>query len=256
MVLRGGTGELGRRAAASHTGAMAASQRVFEGVARQAGMITTFDPDDFLDLILAFSYLPLPQGRRVAVITMGGGWGVLSADEVERSGLELAEFTPEVMAALDRELPHFWSHGNPVDLVATVAEGAVERVVEAVIGCETVDAVIVSGVVSVMSLMEGLLREAHRLESQGLVQLTHEDVPDPRSFHDRQQAFITKIVDLMNTSGKPILSVSAVPWQQTVYKGHGDLAGRRRVVVVSSPIRAVRVMAAMARFAEDQERRR
>ena len=255
LVLRGGASEMGRKAAASHTGAMAASQRVFEGVARQAGMITTFDPDDFLDLILTFSYLPLPRGRRVAVITMGGGWGVLSADEVERSGLELAEFTPEVMAALDRELPHFWSHGNPVDLVATVAEGAVERVVEAVIGCETVDSLIVSGVVSVMSLMEGLLREAYRLEAQGLVQLTHEDVLDPRDFHDRQQAFVTKMVDLMDTFGKPILSVSAVPWQQTVYRGHGDPAGRRRVVVVSSPIRAVRVMAAMARFAEDQARR-
>jgi acyl-CoA synthetase (NDP forming) len=255
LVLRGGASELGRRAAASHTGAMAAAQRVFEGVARQAGMITTFDPDDFLDLILAFSYLPLPRGRRVAVITMGGGWGVLSADEVERSGMELASFTPDVMAVLDHELPHFWSHGNPVDLVATVAEGAVERVVEAVIGCEAVDALIVSGVVSVMSLMEGLLREAHRLEGQGLVQLSHEEVIDPRTFHERQQAFVSKMVDLMNSSGKPILSVSAVPWQQTVYKGHGDLAGHRRVVVVSSPVRAVRIMAAMAGYAEDRARR-
>ena len=90
LVLRSGVSEYGRRAAASHTGAMAGSAKVFEAVVRQSGLIATTDPDEFLDLAFSLSYMPLPRGRRVAVITMGGGWGVLSADEVWRQGLQLA----------------------------------------------------------------------------------------------------------------------------------------------------------------------
>ncbi len=87
----GGRAQYGSRAAASHTGAMAVSQKVFEAVARQSGVITTTDPDEFLDLTEALSRFRLPRGKRVAVVTMGGGWGVFTADEVARSGLELAE---------------------------------------------------------------------------------------------------------------------------------------------------------------------
>ena len=78
---------------------------------------------------------------------MGGGWGVLSADEISRTGLTLAELPPEVIAEIDEVLPPFWSHGNPVDLVGTMSDHAPERAVEAVVRSDVVDAVIVLGIV-------------------------------------------------------------------------------------------------------------
>ena len=128
IVLRSAISEFGRKAALSHTGAMAGSARVFEGMVRQSGIIATTDPDEFLDLAFSLSYMPLPRGKRVAIVTMGGGWGVLSADEVERTGLQLAQLPPDVIAEISEVLPDFWSHGNPVDLVGTLAnDGAGAR---------------------------------------------------------------------------------------------------------------------------------
>ncbi len=94
--MRGGMSALGRRAASSHTGALAGSAEVFKAAARQAGVITTSDPDEALDVASLLAYLPLPAGRRVAVVTLGGGWGVLTADALAENGLQLAELPPDV----------------------------------------------------------------------------------------------------------------------------------------------------------------
>jgi acyl-CoA synthetase (NDP forming) len=94
VVLRGGMTDYGAKAAASHTGSLTSSSAVFTAAARQSGMIVTTDPDEFMDLTFALAYMPLPPGRRVAVATMGGGWGVLVSDEIARRGLELEPFQP------------------------------------------------------------------------------------------------------------------------------------------------------------------
>ena len=105
VVLRGGMTDYGAKAAASHTGALTSSSAVFSAAARQSGMIVTTDPDEFMDLTFALAYMPLPPGKRVAVATLGGGWGVLVSDEIARCGLELAALSPEVIAGLDGLLP-------------------------------------------------------------------------------------------------------------------------------------------------------
>ena len=105
-------------------------------------MITTSDPDEALDVASLLAYQPLPAGRRVAVVTLGGGWGVLTADALAENGLQLAELPPGVLAAVGDLLPPFWSRGNPIDLVATVAHGVPERIIELVAESDAVDAVI------------------------------------------------------------------------------------------------------------------
>ena len=119
VVLRGGLTEYGGKAAASHTGAMAGSGTVYQAAARQAGVVTCTSTQEAVDLASSLAYLPLPKGRRVAVVTNGGGAGVLMADEVARNGLTLAELSPELIAAVDELLPSFWSRRNPLDMVAT-----------------------------------------------------------------------------------------------------------------------------------------
>ena len=146
VVVRGGMTEYGGKAAASHTGAMAGSGPVYLAAARQAGVVTCTSTQDAVDLASSLAYLPLPKGRRVAVVTNGGGAGVLMADEVARNGLELAEFPPELIAAVDELLPSFWSRRNPLDMVATAGGDVGPRVLELVAGCDTVDAIVVLSV--------------------------------------------------------------------------------------------------------------
>ena len=141
IVMRGGLSALGRGAASSHTGALAGSAEVFRAATRQAGVITTSDPDEALDVASLLAYQPLPGGSRVAVVTLGGGWGVLTADALAENGLQLAELPPPVLAAVGELLPPFWSRGDPIDLVATVTDGVPERIIELVAESETVDAV-------------------------------------------------------------------------------------------------------------------
>ncbi len=251
VTLRAAVSEYGSRAAASHTGALAGSRRIFEGAARQAGMLVTFDPDEFLDLAMAFSYLPLPRGRRVGIVTMGGGWGVLCADEVERSGLELARFDPSLLERLDGHLPPYWSRANPVDLVATIKEGVAEAVVEAIIASEQVDVLVVSAVVSVFGLAAGVLAEARRLHESGAVDLAQVEMTETEVFARRRESFVKHLAHLMETYDKPIISVAAVPVGQSVFTEWG----RYGVVVIQSPLRAVRVLSYLARYAEWKARR-
>ena len=128
VVLRGGLTDAGGKAAASHTGAMAGSAAVYEAAARQAGLVTCTSVQEALDLTTALANLPLPVGRRVAVVTNGGGAGVLAADEMARQGLTLLEPPAELLAELDGILPPFWSRRNPFDMVATAGGDVGPRV--------------------------------------------------------------------------------------------------------------------------------
>ena len=117
IVLKGGRTDEGNRAAASHTGALASNIRIFNAACRQAGIIMAQHPMDLLDLSAAFSSLPLPKGNRVAIMTLGGGWGVVATDECVESGLQVPPLTGDLIDRIDRVLPPYWSRTNPVDLV-------------------------------------------------------------------------------------------------------------------------------------------
>ena len=120
IALKAGKGELGTRAVRSHSGALAGGIELFRGLSEQAGILEAETTGELMDLAAAFSSLPLPRGRRAAVMTLGGGWGVVAADACDREGLELAELPASVVEELDTFLPRFWSRRNPVDIVGSV----------------------------------------------------------------------------------------------------------------------------------------
>ncbi|MHB9148533.1 MAG: acetate--CoA ligase family protein [Thermoleophilia bacterium] len=244
IVLRAAISDYGMKAALSHTGTMAGSARVYEAVVRQAGIISTNDPDEFLDLAFSLSYMPLPKGRRVAVVTMGGGWGVLSADEIARTGLTLAELPPEVIAQIDEVLPPFWSHGNPVDLVGTMSNQAPERAVEAVVRSDAVDSVIVLGIVGNGAGRQRTIETAQRIHAAASEETALRELGEFEDFDSREAAFIRRTGELMNRYRKPIINVSFTPMDQAVYDGDGPYSA----VILPSPLRSVRVIAKMARY--------
>jgi acetyltransferase len=120
IALKVGVTEAGMKAAASHSGAVATSYRVYEAMAKQAGIIQANNTEELVDLARCFGNLPLPKGKRVGIMTLGGGWGVVTTDLCAKEGLELPPLSPATMERIDQILPSFWSHGNPVDMVGTV----------------------------------------------------------------------------------------------------------------------------------------
>ena len=116
VIKAGSTGESGR-AARSHTGALAGSDAIYSAAFRQAGVIRTEDEEELCDTVLALLSQPLPRGNRVAILTMGGGFGVVTAEVCEKEGLKIAPLEPQTLEKLNGVLPPRWSHGNPIDLV-------------------------------------------------------------------------------------------------------------------------------------------
>ena len=118
IVTKVGRTGSGARAVASHTGALAGEDRVFDAVARQYGVTRARNEEQLLDFIETLSISAVPRGRRIGIVTRSGGAGALLADRADELGLMLAQFTPETKARLAEIVPSFGSTANPVDVTA------------------------------------------------------------------------------------------------------------------------------------------
>jgi acetyl coenzyme A synthetase (ADP forming)-like protein len=118
IVLKGGVTREGAGAALSHTGSLAGSAKICEGAFKQAGILQAQTVDELFDYARALAYQPIPKGQKdVAIVTNGGGFGVISTDEVSQLGLKLAKFSPETIKRLREKLPEYSIPHNPLDLV-------------------------------------------------------------------------------------------------------------------------------------------
>ena len=118
LALKVGRFASGQRAVASHTGALAGQESAFDAAFARAGVMRAETSEELFDWARALAWCPLPQGRRVAVLTNAGGPGVTAADALEAHDLQLAVLTPETEAALRNVLPEAASLQNPVDMLA------------------------------------------------------------------------------------------------------------------------------------------
>jgi len=117
ILLKAGRRPAGTRAAVSHTGAMIGSNDVFEAAVRRAGVVRVATIGQLVAAAHALSRKLRPRGDRLAIITNGGGPGVMAADHAADLGIPLAELSPETIETLKQALPANWSHGNPIDLI-------------------------------------------------------------------------------------------------------------------------------------------
>jgi acyl-CoA synthetase (NDP forming) len=115
-IKTGTTGE-SSRAARSHTGALAGSDAVYTAAFKQAGVIRADDEEELCDVASALISQPLPLGKGIGILTMGGGFGVVTAEACEKEGLRIASLEAQTVEKMNAILPPRWSHGNPVDLV-------------------------------------------------------------------------------------------------------------------------------------------
>ncbi|MDY6880247.1 MAG: CoA-binding protein [Desulfatiglans sp.] len=123
VVMKAGRTESATKAAKSHTAAIGGADHIYDAMFKQSGCIRVEEDDELLDIVYALTALPYPKGRRVGILTNGGGIGVVASDECERSGLTLPSFSKKTFDKLNQMLPSRWSHGNPADMTDTGSRG-------------------------------------------------------------------------------------------------------------------------------------
>ena len=144
LAVKAGRSEAGAKAASSHTGALAQVDIATDALFAQCGVLRADTVEALFDAAIAFSKAPLPQGRRVAVLTNAGGPGIIIADACEGFGLEVAPLSDETQARLREHLPAEASVANPVDMIASATPEQVERAMRIISADPGIDAVIAS----------------------------------------------------------------------------------------------------------------
>ena len=143
LALKSGPTGSGARAASSHTAALAGSEAAVDALFRQAGVLRAETLGELLDVAALLAKQPLPEGRRVGIVTNAGGLGILCADACEAAGLELGSPSAETAHALSELLPAEASIANPIDMLGSATADAYARVVPLLVADPSFDAVIV-----------------------------------------------------------------------------------------------------------------
>ncbi len=143
VLIKAGSTSAGAAAASSHTGSLAGARMAYECAFRASGVLQAPSLEALFDYATAFSYQPLPRGRRVAVVTNAGGPGIMTADAVENAGLEFAKFAQSTKEKLRSFLAAAANVNNPVDILGDAAAPVYGKALETVLSDDGVDAVVV-----------------------------------------------------------------------------------------------------------------
>ena len=201
VLVKGGATEGGAQAAASHTGALAANDKVFDGFCRAAGITRAETVEEAFEAAATFATQPLPKGPNVVIMTTAGGWGVVTSDAITRDGqLKLMELPEDLLAQIDTKLPPRWSKGNPVDCAGGETRDTIPEVLELIALHPDVHAVIYLGI-GIQSNQARLLREGGFYPDHGIDRIV--------AYHERQdQRFAEAADELSRRTGKPILTAT------------------------------------------------
>jgi acetyltransferase len=143
VVYKAGRFAESAQAAASHTGAMAGIDAVYEAAFRRAGMVRVYQSEDMFDCAELLARQPMPQGARLAIITNAGGPGVMAVDALLAHQGELAALSKETIEKLGAVLPAHWSHRNPVDVLGDAGPQRFAKSLELALTDQNVDAALV-----------------------------------------------------------------------------------------------------------------
>jgi acetyltransferase len=143
LVLKAGRSNAGARAATSHTGVLAGSDAVYDAAFRRAGMLRVGTMAELFDAAETLALTREQVGERLAILTNGGGAGVLATDALVAAGGQLAALSEATVADLNRLLPATWSHGNPVDIIGDASGQRYGDALTALVGDPEVDAILV-----------------------------------------------------------------------------------------------------------------
>jgi len=142
IVVKAGRFAEAAEAAASHTGALAGADAVYDAVFRRAGMLRVLTLHELFDAVEILSYQTKSAGERLAIVSNGGGMGVMATDALMQADGRLAELTEETVERLNRILPANWSRRNPLDILGDATAQRYADVLDVVMEDRNVDAVL------------------------------------------------------------------------------------------------------------------
>jgi acetyltransferase len=232
IVMKGGRTREGAQAAMSHTGSLSGADDIHDAAFRQAGVIRVNKVDELLDIASAFIRQSFPRGRRIGIITGGGGFGVVAADACRRMGLELPLLSQETITRLNRWMPPRWPHANPVDMAGD-PYGSIPCIGTLLKAPE------IDGILAVSCL--------------GFMPRPADDMPEylRKEFSQHQQdmakgelAAMDGLIERVEKHNKPLI-IAAVSYSMAMAK-----LARHDIYTYRSPEDGARVMAFLADYAE------
>ena len=198
VLVKGGATAGGAQAAASHTGALAANDKVFDGACRAVGITRAATVTEAFEAAATFATQPIPVGPNTIVLTTAGGWGVVTADAITRDDdIVLMELPADLQAAIDEKLPPRWSRNNPIDCAGGETRDTIPEVMELVATHPDVHAIVYLGL-GIQSNQARMMRDGKFYPDHGLERIV--------AYHQRQDSrFAEAAQELSVQTGKPIL---------------------------------------------------
>ncbi|HEY5876191.1 MAG TPA: hypothetical protein VIT64_12865, partial [Ilumatobacteraceae bacterium] len=247
VLVKGGATEGGAQAAASHTGALAADDKVFDGACRMAGVTRATTVEEAFEAAATFATQPLPAGPNVVVLTTAGGWGVVTADAITRDrDLRLLPLPADLRDAVDAKLPPRWSKANPVDCAGGETRDTIPEVMELIASHPDVHSVIYLGL-GIQSNQARLMRAGRFYPDHGLERIV--------AYHERQDArFAEAAAEISVATGKPILTATELAVADPANPGPATVRASGRLCYASAN-RAVVALGHLYCYAEFRRRR-
>ncbi len=165
IVYKAGRFPESAQVAASHTGAMASEDAVYDAAFQRAGLARVYEIGDIFSVAEMIGRNKFPQGPRLGIITNAGGPGVMATDALIAANGILAKLSAETMSQLNENLPAYWSHGNPVDVLGDARAKRIAKATQIVLADKGVDAVLVILTPQAMTNPNGTAKEISALVS-------------------------------------------------------------------------------------------
>lgn len=247
VVVKGGSTQLGAQAASSHTGALAANDRIFDGMCRAGGITRAATVEEAFEAAATFATQPLPQGPNVVILTTAGGWGVVTSDAIAADGsLQLLDLPDDLRLSIDGLLPPRWSRANPVDCAGGETRDTIPQILELIADHRDVHAIIYLGI-GIQSNQARLLREGGFYPDHGIERIV--------AYHERQdERFALAADELSRRTGKPILTASELAIADPDNPGPATVRATGRLCYPSGN-RAVIALGHLYRYARYRQRR-
>ncbi|PJC72883.1 MAG: hypothetical protein CO012_10915 [Syntrophobacterales bacterium CG_4_8_14_3_um_filter_49_14] len=244
IVMKTGATEGSARAAKSHTASLCGSDAIYDAMFKQSGIIRAADEVELFDVVTALLSLPLPRGKRVGILTEGGGIGVVMAEAVEKAGLELPTFTSATTERLKSLLPARCSYGNPTDITDLVTSGelVIFSCLWAIMEDPHVDAAVLLGGIGASSYFSAILEDAHLSNNEEFKDLVE-------SLKEQELKHLSTMREKIDELQKPLVYVNLMPRVMEEPESFKFLR-EKGIPIYPNPIRAARVLRHIVRYSK------
>lgn len=234
VIMKVGRSDEAARAVLSHTGSIAGSDAVHDVAFHQCGVIRVDEVDELLDVALALARQPLPRGRRVGILTIGGGFGVVATDACRRYGLEVPRLSQETVRRIDDYLPPRWSHSNPVDMAGSF-ENSLECI-SILLEADNIDAVLDIGIAGFPPDHFEYLTQMGESGAEQYVAMLENEVE-----------MVEKVIDSIDRYGKPLIVASPIGEVKSTALSRLESEG---IYPYPTPEEGAKVLSYLAEYAE------